>query len=121
MILCEELFVSNYKTETRSRWGTTDAYREHEQKTKNYPKEKWADANEGMMAIFAEFAACMQTFGQVSGFDNKDFFHFVLLLLRNRTHFYIKFMMQFFLELTFLVFFLLEIKYFVSLQMVHRI
>ena len=30
-------------------------------------------------------------------------------------------MMQFFLELTFLVFFLLEIKYFVSLQMVHRI
>ena len=63
----------------------------------------------------------LQTFGQVSGFDNKDFFHFVLLLLRNRTHFYIKFMMQFFLELTFLVFFLLEIKYFVSLQMVHRI
>ena len=48
----------NYSTEARERWGNTDAYREHEQKTKNYTKEKWAEANDGMMAIFAEFAAC---------------------------------------------------------------
>ena len=48
----------NYKTEARSRWGATDAYREHEKKTKYYTKEKWAEANDGMMAIFAEFAAC---------------------------------------------------------------
>ena len=41
-----------------SRWGNTDAYFEHEQKTKNYTKEKWAEANDGLMAIFAEFAAC---------------------------------------------------------------
>ena len=50
--------MKNYKTESRSRWGNTDAYREHEQKTKNYTKEKWSEANDGMMAIFAEFAAC---------------------------------------------------------------
>ena len=50
--------MSNYKTEVRSRWSNTDAYREHEQKTKNYTKEKWAEANDGLMAIFAEFAAC---------------------------------------------------------------
>ena len=50
--------MSNYETEARSRWGATDAYREHEQKTKNYTKEKWAEANEGLLAIFAEFAAC---------------------------------------------------------------
>ena len=50
--------MKNYETEARSRWGTTDAYREHEQKTKNYTKEKWAEANDGLMAIFAEFAAC---------------------------------------------------------------
>ena len=49
--------MNDYKTEARSRWGSTDAYHEHEQKTKNYTKEKWAEANEGMMAIFAEFAA----------------------------------------------------------------
>ena len=48
----------NYKTEARERYGGTAAYREHEQKTKNYTKEKWAEANDGMMAIFAEFAAC---------------------------------------------------------------
>ena len=50
-----------YSTETRERWGNTDAYREHEQKTKNYTKEKWDEANDGMMAIFAEFAACMKS------------------------------------------------------------
>ena len=49
---------NDYNTEARSRWGATDAYREHEQKTKNYTKEKWAEANDGMMAIFAEFTAC---------------------------------------------------------------
>lgn len=47
-----------YSYEARSRWDATDAYREHEQKTKNYTREKWAEANEGLMAISAEFAAC---------------------------------------------------------------
>ena len=50
--------MSSYETEACSRWGGTAAYREHEQKTKNYTKEKWAEANDGLMAIFAEFAAC---------------------------------------------------------------
>ena len=50
--------MGNYETEARSRWGNTDAYREHEQKTTNYTKEKWAEANDGLMAILAEFAAC---------------------------------------------------------------
>ena len=50
--------MKNYKVEARERWGNTDAFREHEQKTKNYSKEKWAEANDGLMAIFAEFAAC---------------------------------------------------------------
>ena len=50
--------MKNYENEARSRWGTTAAYREHEQKTKNYSKEKWAEANDGLMAIFAEFAVC---------------------------------------------------------------
>ena len=50
--------MKTYKDEVRSRWGATDAYREHEQKTKSYTKEKWSEANDGLMAIFAEFAAC---------------------------------------------------------------
>ena len=48
----------NNQTEARERWGNTAAYREHEQKTKNYTKEKWAEANDGLMTIFAELAAC---------------------------------------------------------------
>ena len=47
-----------HHTEVRERYGGTAAYREHEQKIKNYTKEKWAEANDGLMAIFAEFAAC---------------------------------------------------------------
>ena len=47
----------DYKNEICERWGDTSAYREHEQKTKNYTKEKWTEANDGLMAIFAEFAA----------------------------------------------------------------
>ena len=39
--------IKKYSSEARSRWGTTDAYREHEQKTKNYTKEKWEEANDG--------------------------------------------------------------------------
>ena len=50
--------MKNYDSETRSRWSNTDAYREHAQKTKNYTKEKWAEVNDGLMEIFAEFAEC---------------------------------------------------------------
>ena len=50
--------MNNHETEARERWGNTEAYREHEQKTKNYTKEKWTEVNDGIMAIFAEFALC---------------------------------------------------------------
>ena len=50
--------MKSYEAEARERYGNTVAYKEHEQKTKNYTKEKWAEASDGLMAIFAEFAAC---------------------------------------------------------------
>ena len=53
--------MKNYEAETRERYGDTAAYREYEQKTKNYTKEKWAEANDGLMAIFAEFSACKES------------------------------------------------------------
>ena len=56
--------MKDHENEAHSRPGNTDAYCEHEQKTKNYTKEKWAEANDGLMAIFAEFAAC-KTVGRV--------------------------------------------------------
>ena len=36
--------MKNYETEARSRWSNTDTYREHDQKTKGYTKEKWTKA-----------------------------------------------------------------------------
>lgn len=53
--------INDYESEARARWGNTDTYREHEQKTKNYTKEKWAEANDGLMAIFSEFALCKKS------------------------------------------------------------
>ena len=48
----------NYEAEVRERYGNTNAYREHREKTKYYTKEKWIEVNEGLMTVFAEFAAC---------------------------------------------------------------
>ena len=59
MMTTKEIKMNDkYLNEVRSRYGGTAAYREHEQKTKNYTKETWAEANDGLMAIFAEFATC---------------------------------------------------------------
>jgi len=60
--------MKDYFNETRERWGDTSAYREHTVKTKNYTKEKWSEANDGLMAIFAEFAACKKN-GASADFD----------------------------------------------------
>ena len=57
--------MKNYETEARERWGDTSAYCEHEQKTKNYTKKKWAEANDGLMTIFAEFTVCKQSGAEV--------------------------------------------------------
>ena len=46
-------------TEAKQRWGKTDAYKEHAEKTKGYSKDQWNDLTAGMDAIFAEFAGCM--------------------------------------------------------------
>ena len=52
---------NNYSTEVLERWSGTDAYHEHEQKTKNYTKEKWAEASDGLMTIFAALVACKES------------------------------------------------------------
>ena len=49
-----------HKAEAQEKWGNTDAYKEHEEKTKNYSKQKWNDLTEGMDRMMAEFALCMK-------------------------------------------------------------
>ena len=50
--------LEQYKAEVKEKWGSTDAYREHAEKTKNYSKDKWSRLTGEMNEIFAAFAAC---------------------------------------------------------------
>ena len=49
-----------YEVEAKERWGETEAYKEHAEKTAKYTKDKWQDVNDGLMAVFAKFAECMK-------------------------------------------------------------
>ncbi len=52
--------MGNYKQEVKEKWGKTDAYKEHTEKTKNYSKEKWNNLADDLNDIMAEFALCMK-------------------------------------------------------------
>ena len=49
-----------YKAEAKEKWGNTDAYKEHAEKTKNYSKDKWNNVIGTMNDLMAEFALCMK-------------------------------------------------------------
>ncbi|MBO5231777.1 MAG: MerR family transcriptional regulator [Clostridia bacterium] len=49
-----------YETEAKERWGATDAYKEHAEKTANYTAEKWQEVNDGLNTVLAKFSECMQ-------------------------------------------------------------
>ena len=49
-----------YKAEAKEKWGNTDAYKEHTEKTKNYSDDKWSRLSEEMNDILAELAVCMK-------------------------------------------------------------
>lgn len=48
-----------YKNEVKEKWGQTEAYKEHSEKTKTYSKEKWNNLASGMDQIMAMFSVCM--------------------------------------------------------------
>ena len=49
-----------YKAEAREKWGKTDAYKEHSDRTGNYSKEKWNALSLEMDRIMAQFGLCMK-------------------------------------------------------------
>ena len=49
-----------HKAEAQEKWGKTEAYKQHEEKTNGYTKDKWNSLAGRMDAIFAEFAASLQ-------------------------------------------------------------
>ena len=52
--------MNNYDLEVKQRFGETDAYKEHTEKTANYTADKWQEVNYGLMSVLANFAECMQ-------------------------------------------------------------
>ena len=50
--------MQNYDKEVQRCFGQTEAYKEYEQKTANYTKDKWQEANDGLMKVFTKFAEC---------------------------------------------------------------
>ena len=52
--------MTNYDIEVKQRFGNTDAYKEHAEKTANYTADKWQEVNDGLMSVLAKFAECMQ-------------------------------------------------------------
>lgn len=57
-----------YEVEAKERYGKTDAYKEHEQKTASYSNDKWQQVNDGLNAVLAEFAECLKN-GQAPDCD----------------------------------------------------
>ena len=49
-----------HKAEVKERWGSTDAYKQHAEKTRNYSGQKWNSLAGEMDQIMAEFALCMK-------------------------------------------------------------
>ena len=65
--------MKNYENEARERWGNTVAYHEHKQKTKHYTKDDWTQANDGLMAIFAELAMCKNNGASANSAEVQEF------------------------------------------------
>lgn len=50
-----------YRAEARKKWGKTEAYKEHAEKTCHYPEQKWNELTGEMEHIMAVFAVCMKS------------------------------------------------------------
>lgn len=51
--------MSNYDLEVKQRFGETEAYKEHKEKTADYTSDKWQEVNDGLDTVLAKFAECM--------------------------------------------------------------
>ena len=51
--------MTNHDIEVKQRWGETDTYKEHAEKTANYTADKWQEINDGLNTVLAKFAECM--------------------------------------------------------------
>lgn len=50
----------NYQAEVKQKWQETTSYKEYEEKTKSYSKDKWNDLAVEINNIFKEFSICLK-------------------------------------------------------------
>ena len=75
-----------YKKEAAEKWGKTDAYKQHTEKTRDYSRQKWDDLAQEMDKIMAAFALCMKK-GEAA--DSAEAAHLVKSLQNHITdHYY---------------------------------
>ena len=51
---------ATYKEEAKKKWGNTDSFRQYEEKTEKFSKDKWHSLADEMDGIMAEFAGCLK-------------------------------------------------------------
>lgn len=56
-----EIAREKYAQEVKSKWGNTDAFKEYEEKSSNYTKEKQEKIIIGLDGLIADFANCMKS------------------------------------------------------------
>ena len=61
-----------YKNEVKEKWGQTEAYKEHSEKTKTYSKEKWNNLASGMDQIMAMFSVCMKNGSEANSAEAQE-------------------------------------------------
>ena len=62
----------NYDLEVKERFGETDAYKEHAEKTANYTADKWQEVNDGLNAVIAKFAECLKSGNAADSLDAQE-------------------------------------------------
>lgn len=72
MSVFDKTEFEKYKNEVKEKWGQTEAYKEHSEKTKTYSKEKWNNLASGMDEIMAMFSVCMKNGSEANSVEAQE-------------------------------------------------
>lgn len=62
----------NYQAEVKQKWQETNSYKEYEEKTKSYSKDKWNDLAVEINNIFKEFSICLKNNLEPSSHETQE-------------------------------------------------
>lgn len=62
----------NYEYEVKEKWGNTDSYKEHQEKTKDYSQEKWDSLTNLLNDIFKSFSEYMKQGKELNSIETQN-------------------------------------------------